>query len=313
MGPDAARHRPVILTAGSLHLDVIVAAPGLPRPDQTLTGTGVTYAFGGKGGNQAVACARAGAEAHMAGAIGSDDFAITLRAALDAAGVRRAGVQTHPGPSGMSVAILDPDGTYGAVIVSGANLRYQPEATALPKGCVLLLLQNEIPEAANLYLARRAVSAGIRVILNAAPARDTAPDLLRLIDLLVVNRGEAADLLGRSESSLDPLAAARALTALGPKATIVTLGAAGLAADTFVQPPFPAKVVSSHGAGDAFTGALAAEWARGSSLDTAARFAQAAASLHVATPPDQRHSIAEIDIRTRLARAVPLPDLPANS
>ncbi|WP_431298895.1 PfkB family carbohydrate kinase [Tabrizicola sp. BL-A-41-H6] len=291
---------PVILSAGSLHLDVIVEAPGLPRPDQTVTGTAVTYAFGGKGGNQAAAAARAGAEAHMAGATGTDDFAATLRAALDSAHVRRAGVQTHPGPSGMSVAILDPEGTYGAVIVSGANLLYRPEATAFPKRCAALLLQNEIPEAANLHLARRAASAGIRVILNAAPARPTSPELLRLTDLLIVNRGEAADLLGLPEATLNPGDAAKALTALGPKATIVTLGADGLAADRFIQSPILAKVISTHGAGDAFTGALAAEWARGIPLEHAARFAQAAASLHVATPPADRAAITETAIRQRL-------------
>lgn len=291
---------PVILSAGSLHLDVIVEAPGQPRPDQTLAGTAVTYAFGGKGGNQAAAAARAGAEAHMAGAIGTDDFAATLRGALDSAHVRRAGVQTHPGPSGMSVAILDPAGTYGAIIVSGANLLYRPEATAFPKRCAALLLQNEIPEAANLHLARRAASAGIRVILNAAPARPTSPELLRLTDLLIVNRGEAADLLGLPEATLNPSAAAKALTALGPKATIVTLGADGLAADHFIQPPIPAKVISTHGAGDAFTGALAAEWARGIPLEHAARFAQAAASLHVATAPADRAAITETAIRQRL-------------
>lgn len=306
-----SQSRPIILTAGSLHLDVIVQAPGLPRPDQTIAGTGVTYAFGGKGGNQAVACARAGAEAHMAGAVGSDDFAITLRQALDAAGVRRAGVQTHPGASGMSVAILDPAGSYGAIIVSGANLLFRPEATAVPRGCSTLLLQNEIPEAANLFLAQRAASAGIRVILNAAPARPMSPALLRLLDLLIVNRGEAADLLGQTEAGLDPKAAAKALAALGPRSAIITLGADGLAADRFTQRPVPAEVVSTHGAGDAFTGALAAEWARGADLDQAARFAQTAASLHVATPPDLRHSIDERAIRARLAQLSLSQSIPA--
>ncbi|OYX23277.1 MAG: hypothetical protein B7Z10_11555, partial [Rhodobacterales bacterium 32-66-7] len=195
--------RPVILCAGSLHHDVIVDAPGLPRPDQTLTGSDVRYAFGGKGGNQAVAAARAGAEVHMAGAVGSDDIAITLRAALDAAGVRRAAVQAHPGPSGMSVAISLPDGSYAAVIVSGANLLFQPEAVQFPKACAALLLQSEIAEAADLALAQRARAAGIRVILNAAPARPVSAALLTSTDLLVVNKGEAADLLGRAEAGLD--------------------------------------------------------------------------------------------------------------
>lgn len=293
--------KPVILVAGSLHLDVIVEASGLPRPDQTLTGRSVSYAFGGKGGNQAVASARAGAAAHMAGAVGSDDFAVTLRAALDADGVGQDGVQSHPGASGMSVAIVDPAGVYGAVIVSGANLLFRPEVVAFPRNCRALVLQNEIPEAANLNLARRAASAGIQVILNAAPARDISVELFKLLDLLVVNRGEAADLLGLTEAGLNPVIAAKALAALGPKASIVTLGADGLASDGFTQAAFPAKVISTHGAGDSFVGALAAEWARGAALDQAARFAQGAAALHVATPVAERSRIDEAMIRSRLA------------
>jgi ribokinase len=291
----------VILCAGSLHHDVIVTAPGLPRVDQTLAGTGVRTAFGGKGGNQAAAAARAGAEVHMAGAVGSDDAAMTLRAALDAAGVRRAGVQTHPGASGMSVAISLPDGGYGAVIVSGANLLFWPEAVAFPKGCALLMLQNEISAAANLHLAQRARSAGIRVVLNAAPARAISAGLLDCLDLLVVNRGEAADLLGRAEAGLDADRAAEDLRSMGPDAVIVTLGGDGLvladAGGGKRQGARPVRVVSAHGAGDAFIGALAAEWARGATLAEAAAFGQAAAALHVSLPVDQRAGIDEAAIR----------------
>ncbi len=294
----------MVLVAGSLHLDVLVEAPVLPRVDQTVTGSAVRHAFGGKGGNQAVAAARAGAEAHMAGAVGEDANAATLRAALDSAGVAQGQVQTHPGASGMSVAISLPDGTYGAVIVSGANLAFDPESMAFPRRCAVLILQNEIPESANLILARRARSAAIRIVLNAAPARSTAPELLRLLDLLVVNRGEAADLLGLPEASLDPLAAAQRLRALGPGAVIVTLGGDGLAlaeADGATHQPAPTvSVVSTHGAGDAFIGALATDWARGADLETAAHFAQTAAALHVSLPIDQRSTITEALIRSRL-------------
>lgn len=292
---------PVILCAGSLHHDVIVDSPGLPRLDQTLTGTGVRTAFGGKGGNQAAAAARAGARVHMAGAVGSDDAAMTLRTALDAAGVRREGVQTHPGPSGMSVAISLPDGSYGAVIVSGANLLFRPEAVAFPKDCALLLLQSEIPEVANLFLAQRARSAGMRVVLNAAPARSVSPALLGCLDLLVVNRGEAADLLDFREADLDPVKAAPVLQGLGPKAVIVTLGHKGLVVadgrEVQRQPAHKVTPISSHGAGDAFIGALAAEWARGAALPEAAAFGQAAAALHVSLPVDQRIGMDEAAIR----------------
>jgi ribokinase len=296
--------RPVLLCAGSLHHDVIVDAPGLPRPDQTLTGTAVRYAFGGKGGNQAAAAARAGAEVHMAGAVGSDDAAILLREALDDAGVRRTGVQTHPGPSGMSVAISLPDGSYAAVIVSGANLLLRPEAVVFPRDCAILLLQGEIAESANLALARRARDEGCRVILNAAPARRLAPALLASVDLLVVNRGEAADLLGRDEATLDPDDAAAQLRSQGPGAVIVTLGAEGLvlaeAGGRSHQPGRPVPVVSTHGAGDAFLGALAAEWGRGAPLARAAAFGQAAAALHVSLPPDRRPAVDEAAIRASL-------------
>lgn len=293
--------RPVILVAGSLHHDVVVEAPALPRLDQTLVGTGVRYVFGGKGGNQAVAAARAGARAHMAGAVGSDASAEVLRSALQAAGVDHGQVRTLPGASGMSVAISLPDGSYGAVIVSAANLRFQTDAVAFPKDCAVLVLQSELPEAANLFLARRARSAGIRVLLNAAPARPVARELLGLLDLLVVNRGEAADLLGRAESGLDAAAAAQDLTALGPPAVIVTLGGEGLvlagAGMADFLPAHPVKVVSTHGAGDAFIGALAAEWARGASLGAAAAFGQAAAALLVSKPVNDRAKITESAIR----------------
>jgi ribokinase len=301
LAPDPGTTRPVILCAGSLHHDVIVEAPALPRVDQTMTGTSVRTAFGGKGGNQAAAAARAGAEVHIAGAVGSDEAAILLRAALDSAMVRRAGVQTHPGPSGMSVAISLPDGGYGAVIVSGANLLFRPEAVSFPKGCTVLLLQNELPEAANLDLAGRAQADGIRTILNAAPARPMSPDLLGLTDLLVVNRGEAADLLGYRERDLDPAKAAPVLLAQGPRAVIVTLGKQGLvlasADEVRHQPARKVGTVSTHGAGDAFIGALAAEWARGGTLSAAAAFGQAAAALHVSLPVDQRSGIDEAAIR----------------
>jgi ribokinase len=293
--------RPILLCAGSLHHDLIIDAPGLPRVDQTLAGSGVRTAFGGKGGNQAAAAARVGAEIHMAGAVGSDDAAMVLRAALDAAGVRRAGVQTHPGPSGMSVAISLPDGSYGAVIVSGANLLFRPEAVAFPKDCALLLLQSEMPEAANLHLAQRARSAGVRVVLNAAPARKVSAALFASLDLLVVNRGEAADLLSRPEAGLDATRAAADLQAMGPKAVIVTLGSGGLVMaegkDVLQQAARAVETVSTHGAGDVFIGALAAEWARGLTLPEAAAFGQAAATLHVSLPVSQRDMIDETAVR----------------
>jgi ribokinase len=287
---------PDILVAGALHLDVVVDAPRLPRLDETLPGTRVAYPVGGKGANQAMAAARMGGRVAMAGAVGADAFGPRILSALDAAGVDRTGVAVLPGESGMSVAIVEASGGYGAVIVTGANARIDPAAVAVGPGLRLLVLQNEIPEAANLALAHRAVGVGARIILNAAPARNIATDLLRMTDLLVVNRVEAADLTAMPEDRLDPAGAAGALRRAGPRAVIVTLGADGLwlAADGAAPrhlPAFPVQAVSTHGAGDMFTGALAAALSRGAEIAQAARFGQAAAALHVAADPAQRSHI----------------------
>jgi ribokinase len=283
-----------LLVVGSLHLDVIVSAPRLPRPDETLTGEAVDYAFGGKGGNQAVAAARMGARVAFAGAVGSDAFAERLRAGLAEAGVDAAQVARREGPSGMSVAILQADGSYGAVIVSGANRAIDPEAIVVPAGTTWVLLQNEVPEAVNLAAAGRARAAGARVMLNAAPARPLAPALRALTDVLIVNRVEAAALATGGPDLPDPAAAARALVAGGVGTVIVTLGEGGLILADPVPRHLPARKVralSSHGAGDAFAGALAARLDAGDPIDRAAAFARDAAALHVATPPAGRAAL----------------------
>ena len=294
-----------VLVVGALHLDVVVDAPHLPARDETVVGSAVAYRFGGKGGNQAVAAARMGARAAMAGRVGDDAFGQRLLAALDAAGVERSQVREGPGASGMSVAIVESGGDYGAVIVSGVNRAIRAEDVALPPGLPVLLLQNEIPEAVNLAVAARA-EAGTRVILNAAPARPVAPELIARAALLVVNRVEAAAMTGVATDTLDPQAAARALVARGCRAVIVTLGADGLVlAERGGQPSamtgHRVAAVSTHGAGDAFVGALAAALAQGRGLAEAAAFGQAAAALTVSTPPDRRGGIDAAAVRAFVA------------
>jgi ribokinase len=127
---------------GALNLDMIVPAPRLPRRDETLVGQGVRYAFGGKGGNQAVTVARKGARVAMAGAVGSDSFGADLLASLGAAGAGSGQVLRLAGVPGMSVAICDRDGNYGAVIVSAANLALDPAFITLPEKTGILLLRN---------------------------------------------------------------------------------------------------------------------------------------------------------------------------
>ncbi|MCU0790933.1 MAG: PfkB family carbohydrate kinase, partial [Nitratireductor sp.] len=186
-----------VLVAGSLHLDVVVRAPRLPARDETLMGDHVDYVCGGKGGNQALAAARMGAVTHMAGKVGDDNFAPILLENLKAASVGVSGIQQGAGErSGMSAAIVEQSGDYGAVVVSAANRTIDLHAIALPPDMRVLVLQNEIPEVVNRHVAELARKAGAMVVLNAAPMRAMAREMLALADVLVVNRVEAAQLFG---------------------------------------------------------------------------------------------------------------------
>ena len=282
--------RTTVLTVGSLHYDIMVEAPHLPRRDETAVGTAWFPKFGGKGGNQAVAVARAGVKSRMVGALGADDFGSFLRSALRAGGVDDSRVVTLPDAgSGMSLAIVDPTGDYAATIVSGANQQIDPGVLmqdALWADVGLLVLQNEIPEAVNLAACRAARQRGIRTVLNAAPARALPDSLVPLIDILVVNAIEAEMMGTPAVDSLPGAEGAARQLAERFEAVIVTAGAlglAGVASDgrAFRIPAEPVRVVSSHGAGDAFIGSLAAALLQGVSLAEAAGTASQAAARHV--------------------------------
>lgn len=290
---------PEVLVVGALHLDVVVDAPHLPALDETVVGQAVAYRFGGKGGNQAVAAARMGSRVAMAGRVGQDQFGAQILAALDMAGVDRSGVVVADGASGMSVAIVDAAGDYGAVIVSGINRQIDGDRVVVPADTRAVLLQNEVPETVNRAVAARAGTACL--ILNAAPARDMDPELLSRVNVLVVNRVEAAALAQTD----DPANAALRLRTQGPDTVIVTLGGEGLLAATaagVLHLPAPrVNVMSTHGAGDAFVGALAADLARDADLPSALRFAQGAAALTVATHPDRRAEVTQAVVHRFLA------------
>ena len=300
-----------VAVVGNLHLDILVSAPDRPRKGETVLGSAWAEKCGGKGGNQAVEAARHGAEVAMIGAVGEDGFGAKLLGNLQASNVGTDHVRVVPGiGSGMSVAILDRGGDYGAVIVPGANWCVTSDHIALAdevfRSAAVLLLQNEALEAINLDAARHARGGQARIILNAAPVRATAPDLLDLVDIVVVN-GLEAEMLGADpvEDLEGASRAAERLLALVPS-VIVTAGPSGLAvaergAETATVPAHKVEVISTHGAGDAFIGALAARLASGSDLLAAAVYANAAAAALVATPDDARHRLEPGDA-TRILR-----------
>ena len=285
--------QPVVLVVGSLHHDIVIDTPHLPRVDETAVGRRWYPKFGGKGGNQAVAAVAAGVGARMVGAVGRDSFGVFLTASLDKAGVDRRFLQViEAAGSGMSVAIVEDSGDYAATIVSGANLHLDPAALldgVLWQEVAVLVLQNEIPDVVNLAAAGGARARSVPVILNAAPAR-AIPDALRLaVDVLIVNAVEAQMMGAGAIVDLPSAQAAAVQLGRDYRSVIVTAGATGLAAfsaetGVFSLPARRVEAISTHGAGDCFTGTLAAALARGAGLREACLAASEAAADHVARP-----------------------------
>lgn len=289
-----------ILVVGSLHLDVIVDLPRLPQPDETLVGEKVTYRFGGKGGNQALAAAKIDVPVSMAGRIGNDKFGKQIYDTLLNHKVDLDGLITADQPTGMSVALIGSDGIYSAVVVSGVNQTIDLSEIPIPNDLSVLVLQNEINPSANFEIAKK-ISKSAYIILNAAPALTPNKEFFNQIDLLIVNRLEAKMLLSDKIRAFDSLKALKKLQNLGPKEVIITLGADGYMGiskdgDIFSKPGIKVDVISTHGAGDSFVGTLAAFICKGKTISVAAQYAQASSALHVKTPIDQREKIEQADI-----------------
>lgn len=274
--------QPYVVVAGSANMDLVATTPQLPRPGETVLGSEFVMVPGGKGANQAIAAARAGARCAFLGAIGSDSFGVTVRARLAASGVDMSYARTVYGASGVAVIMVDTAGENTIVVTPGANAAFTgltAEETAAIGAADVLLCQLEIPVATVTAAAQAARAAGTRVVLNAAPAQALPDDLLAAVDLLVVNETEARQVAGA-----DTAEPATLLSAV-PRA-VLTMGAHGAwygdRDGTRVRvPAFEVPTVDSTAAGDAFTGALAVAWAEGRDLAEAVRWACAAGAACV--------------------------------
>lgn len=282
---------PIIVVVGSLNIDLVVRAARRPQRGETLTGDSFGTFVGGKGLNQAIAAARLGAQAGMVGRVGADDFGHTLLRALADEGIAAAHVaRDAETSSGVALIIVDAEGDNSIVIVPGANGRVSVEdieqAAATIAAADAVLLQLETPLAAVERAAVFAHNAGVRVLLNPAPAQPLSETLLHLVDVIVPNESEAQLLTGISIVDDETAErAAWALLARGARAVVLTLGARGalLVEPAGIEriPGYRVPVVDTTAAGDAFCGALAVRLAAGASLAAAARYANAAGALAV--------------------------------
>jgi ribokinase len=300
-----------ILVTGSLNMDFVVRVGALPAPGETVLGGGFEMIPGGKGANQACAAGRLagpGTRVQMIGRVGHDPFAGHLKASLAAAGVDVSTVMgTQAEPTGIAMIWVDRGGQNSIVVAGGANARLAPadirSARAAFAGCRLALFQLETPlETVGEGLAA-ARQAGALTMLDPAPAQPLPPALLQTVDLLTPNESEACILLGREDRAVaaaDAPELARALLALGPRAVVLKLGAAGchyLGPDgEFTSPGFKVEAVDTTAAGDTFNAALAVALAEAQPLPSALRFANAAAALSVT----RRGAQASIPARTEV-------------
>jgi ribokinase len=270
--------RDSVLVAGSANLDFVVRADHVPAPGETVLGRDFATFAGGKGANQAIACARAGgASTRMLLALGDDPFAMPLESGLRAAGVQLDIVRCADRSTGTAFICLADDAENAITVAPGANAALLPEHLPALDAIGSLLLQLETPIETVTAYARDATASGVRVILNAAPARELPAELLADVDVLVVNEGELSTLAGAQGSIAEQLARLHVAT------VVVTLGARGCCARDgagwTLQPAFPVEPLDTTGAGDTFCGVLVAALGRGEALAQALRAASAASAI----------------------------------
>lgn len=292
--PSPDRPAAELLVIGSVNEDRFTFVERFPLPGETVTALAGRRGLGGKGANQAVAAARAGAGVAFIAKTGADASGAEAVEALTAFGVRTDGIERDArAATGTAAIAVDAGGENWVIVDAGANARLDADdivrAFSQRSPAPVVLTQGEVPVATIVQAARSAAAGESRFVLNLAPVVDLPDDVLALADPLVVNEHEAAAVAqSRGSGAHDHAGLLDALAAVS-RSVVITLGAAGAIAarsgETWSVHGFPADaVVDTTGAGDCFVGSLCARIARGADLPDAMVWASAAASLSVARP-----------------------------
>jgi ribokinase len=268
----------MILVAGSANLDFVVRAPHIPLPGETVLGRELSFFPGGKGANQAIACARAGdTVTEMLLAVGDDWFAEPIEASLSAAGVGMHKIQVPDQRTGAAFICVSDDAENAITVASGANSALCADDLPPLSDYSHLLLQLETPIPTVTAYACAAKEQGVAVVLNAAPAQDLPQDLLASVDILIVNEGELAAIANHHGSIVD------CLGRVAVPCVVVTLGSRGCCAkldgNFITQPGFEITALDTTAAGDTFCGVLVAALSRQRNLAQSLREASAAGAI----------------------------------
>jgi ribokinase len=273
---------------GSVNMDVFGYVERLPAPGETLRGSQLAYAPGGKGANQAVAAARLGASVRLTSACGRDEFGDELAAALEQDGVDLGGLRRVDGATGVALILVEDSGENQIVVIPGANDAVEPPVP--DPGVDVWLVQAEIPVDAVEGALAAARATGATAVVNPSPAGRIPPALVARYDLAIVNETELDALGGRH-----------------PPRVVLTLAERGvrILPEGTALPAIPARVVDTTGAGDALAGATAAALAEGRPLEEALRWGIAAASLAVERPGCQPAMPRRHQVEARMRGAAP--------
>jgi len=300
-----------VVVCGSLNMDVVVQSARRPAAGETLTGAKASFLPGGKGLNQAVAAARIGVPSVMIGAIGDGPFGNALRTFLADNDVDCTQLFVVPDVATGLAFIQVAGGDNAITVASGANALFATSMVdQVPQPNEVWVAQLETPPATTAALFTQARAAGARTVLNMAPMVEHPADLLKSVEVAVLNEIELAQATNtrlRASSSIKSIVAAcRTLRERGARAVVATLGARGVVVVTAegetALPGLSATVVDTTGAGDCFVGAFAACLARGQTPVEAAHYANAAASCSVEKLGAAPSMPTAEEVATRLAR-----------